>query len=223
MAVAVTVPLAVVLGFKVLPNTPIGRRLSLTGLSFEATAATDARDLELVDREGVVEAVLRPAGMARIDGRRVDVVSRGEMIEAGARVRVLEVRGNRVVVVRIKNTAPHTEHIRQGEPMRSLLALAALPVALAEEGPWTLIKTALGVVLAIGFLVFLVLLLRYANLWIRSVLTGAGVGLFDMFGMSLRRVNPSAIVNAMVMLVQSRITKVDKRDLEAHLLAGGAR
>ncbi len=100
-------------------------------------------------------------------------------------------------------------------------ALVAPLAVLAQEGAWPIVKTLLGVVLAIGFLVFLVLLLRYANLWIRSVLTGAGVGLFDMFGMSLRRVNPSAIVNAMVMLVQSRITKVDKRDLEAHLLAGG--
>ncbi len=99
VAVALLVPIAIVLGFKVLPNTPIGRRLTMTGLSFESTAATDARDLDLVGHEGVVEAVLRPAGMARIGGRRVDVVSRGEMIEAGVRVRVAEVRGNRVVVV----------------------------------------------------------------------------------------------------------------------------
>jgi uncharacterized protein YqfA (UPF0365 family) len=45
--------------------------------------------------------------------------------------------------------------------------------------------------------------------------------LFDMFAMSLRRVNPAAIVNARVMLVQARIPDVPKNDLEAHLLAGG--
>jgi hypothetical protein len=100
------VPTAIVLGFKVLPNTPIGRRLTVTGLSFESAAATDDRDLALVGREGVVEAVLRPAGMARIDGRRVDVVSRGEMIEAGERVRVVDVRGNRVVVARAPGGPP---------------------------------------------------------------------------------------------------------------------
>ena len=41
-----------------------------------------------------------------IDGRRVDVVSRGELIESGTAVRVLEVRGNRVVVVRDRNDSP---------------------------------------------------------------------------------------------------------------------
>ncbi len=106
VAVALLVPTAIVLGFKVLPNTPIGRRLTVTGLSFESAAATDDRDLALVGREGVVEAVLRPAGMARIDGRRVDVVSRGEMIEAGERVRVVDVRGNRVVVARAPGGPP---------------------------------------------------------------------------------------------------------------------
>ena len=74
---------------------------------------------------------------------------------------------------------------------------------------------------ALIVLVFLFVFLRYANLWIRSVLTRAGVGPFDMVAMSLRRVNPAHIVNARVNLVQARITDVDKRDLEAHLLAGG--
>ena len=85
----------------------------------------------------------------------------------------------------------------------------------------SLIKLMLLVLLGIGLLVFFVVFLRYANLYVRSLLTRAGVGLFDMFAMSLRRVNPAAIVNARVMVVQARIQGVDKRDLEAHLLAGG--
>ena len=96
--------------------------------------------------------------------------------------------------------------------------LALLAVQDEEVGVFKLI---LLVFLAIGLLVFFVVFLRYANLYIRSLLTRAGVGLFDMFAMSLRRVNPAAIVNARVMLVQARIDGVDKRDLEAHLLAGG--
>jgi membrane-bound serine protease (ClpP class) len=44
--------------------------------------------------------MLRPAGHATIDGRRVDVVSRGEMIAEGVPVVVVEVEGNRVVVAR---------------------------------------------------------------------------------------------------------------------------
>ena len=77
------------------------------------------------------------------------------------------------------------------------------------------------VVGGIAFLIFLFVFLRYANLYVRSVLTHAGVGLLDMVAMSLRRVNPATIVNARVNLVQARITDIDKRDLEAHFLAGG--
>ena len=82
-------------------------------------------------------------------------------------------------------------------------------------------KTA-GIVLAgIFLLVFFVVFLKYAKLYMRSVLTGAGIGLFDMFAMSLRKVDPEVITNAKVMLVQARLTNVERRDLEAHLLAGG--
>ena len=96
-----------------------------------------------------------------------------------------------------------------------------LPAVQDGSTPLTLLKTAGLVVLAIALLVFLFVFLRYANLYIRSLLTRAGVGLFDMFAMSLRRVNPAVIVNARVNLVQARIEGVDKRDLEAHYLAGG--
>ncbi len=36
-----------------------------------------------------------------IEGERVDVVSDGEMIEAGARIQVMRVDGNRIVVRRV--------------------------------------------------------------------------------------------------------------------------
>lgn len=100
IAVALSVPATIVVGLKLLPRSPIGKKMIAGGLSFEASAATDERDVALVGAEGVVESVLRPAGLARIEGRRVDVVSRGEMIPAGTPVRVLEVSGNRVVVTR---------------------------------------------------------------------------------------------------------------------------
>jgi uncharacterized protein YqfA (UPF0365 family) len=76
-------------------------------------------------------------------------------------------------------------------------------------------------VLAILLLVFLVIFMKYANLYVRSITTNAGIGLFDMFAMSLRKVNPSTILDAKIMLVQARIDGVERRDLEAHLLAGG--
>jgi membrane-bound serine protease (ClpP class) len=52
--------------------------------------------------EGITLSALRPAGIAEIEGQRVDVVTKGEMVGRGDRVRVTEVEGNRVVVERLK-------------------------------------------------------------------------------------------------------------------------
>jgi len=92
---------------------------------------------------------------------------------------------------------------------------------LLQESLIPLWKVVGAVLAGIALLIFLFVFLRYANLYVRSVLTKAGVGLLDMVAMSLRRVNPATIVNARVNLVQARVTDVDKRDLEAHFLAGG--
>ena len=77
------------------------------------------------------------------------------------------------------------------------------------------------VALGLFLLGFLVLFLRYAKLYIQSVLSGAGVGLFDMLAMSLRKVDPAVIVVGRINLVQSRINGITANDLEAHYLAGG--
>ncbi len=54
-------------------------------------------------REGIVLTILRPSGSAEIDGVRLAVVSDGEFIPKGARVRVVQVEGARVVVQEIKS------------------------------------------------------------------------------------------------------------------------
>lgn len=97
---AILVPVLMTFGIKLFPRTPMGRKLTVKGFSFEDGEGTDRRDEGLVGQRGVVEATLRPAGIARIGGRRVDVVSRGDVIESGESVEVVEVSANRVVVVR---------------------------------------------------------------------------------------------------------------------------
>jgi membrane-bound serine protease (ClpP class) len=99
IAVALLVPATIVLGFKFFPKSPLGKRMVVSGPTFEATR-TDGLAGDLLGKEGEIEADCRPAGMARLDGRRVDVVTRGEWIEVGANVRVVEVQGNRVIVAR---------------------------------------------------------------------------------------------------------------------------
>jgi membrane-bound serine protease (ClpP class) len=98
------VPVLIGLGFKLLPRSPLAKKLIAGGFSFEDGKGTDPRDVSLAGEEGITESVLRPSGVARIQGRRVDVVSRGEMIQEGQRVRVIDLAGNRVVVARVDST-----------------------------------------------------------------------------------------------------------------------
>lgn len=95
---AIAVPVIMTFGIKLFPKTPLGKKITARGFSFEDGRGIDRRDEGLTGSRGVVEAQLRPAGIARINGRRVDVVSRGEAIDAGTEVVVVEVSGNRVIV-----------------------------------------------------------------------------------------------------------------------------
>ena len=55
-----------------------------------------------VGKDGVALTVLRPSGMADFDGVKLDVVSDGEYLECGQKVRVVRVEGRRMVVQAIK-------------------------------------------------------------------------------------------------------------------------
>ncbi len=47
---------------------------------------------------GTADSLLRPAGKARFGARYVDVVAEGDFIDKGARIRIAEIRGNRILV-----------------------------------------------------------------------------------------------------------------------------
>ncbi len=53
---------------------------------------------ELLHATGTALTQLRPSGTASIDGQRVDVVTEGGLIDAGAAVKVVTVEGARIVV-----------------------------------------------------------------------------------------------------------------------------
>jgi membrane-bound serine protease (ClpP class) len=53
---------------------------------------------ELLHQTGTAFTQLRPSGTALINGRRVDVVTEGALIEKGAPVKVVAIEGMRVVV-----------------------------------------------------------------------------------------------------------------------------
>ncbi|HTD34058.1 MAG TPA: NfeD family protein, partial [Candidatus Elarobacter sp.] len=62
----------------------------------EYVASADHRDLR--GRIGTAASYLRPAGIASVDGQRVDVLTEGEFIAQGTPIRVVRVEGARVFV-----------------------------------------------------------------------------------------------------------------------------
>ncbi len=87
-----------------------------------------------------------------------------------------------------------------------------------------LVQLILWVVLGIAalvFLVFLILFARYFKLWLRAFVTRAQIGPLALVFMSLRKVNPTTIVDAKIMAVQAGLTEITTEALEAHYLAGG--
>jgi membrane-bound serine protease (ClpP class) len=55
-------------------------------------------DDQWLGKEGISITYLRPAGIALVDGERLDVVTDGEFIEAQQPIKIVEARGNRIVV-----------------------------------------------------------------------------------------------------------------------------
>jgi len=65
---------------------------------------------------------------------------------------------------------------------------------------------------------------RFFRLYIQSVTTGAGIGIFDLVRMTFRKVNPTVIVRSKIMAIQAGLTEeegVTTQALEAHYMAGG--
>jgi membrane-bound serine protease (ClpP class) len=85
-----------------LPRLPMGRKLILqTDLAAsEGYASAPERDRIWLGKSGIAISALRPAGIADVEGERVDVVSDGEFIEPGEQIVVSRVDGNRIVVRR---------------------------------------------------------------------------------------------------------------------------
>ncbi|HOE12589.1 MAG TPA: NfeD family protein [bacterium] len=100
LVVSITVIIA---GFKLMPRSPLGKVLILKEGQSKATGYTaQADDADsLLNQEGVAVSDLRPSGVATINGTRMDVMTDGDYIEVGTRVRVVEVASNRIVVRRV--------------------------------------------------------------------------------------------------------------------------
>lgn len=96
---AILTTLSLIGFFAYLPKSPVWKKLGQqmqqrTSLGY---VTSDSR-MHFLGRAGRAASVLRPSGLADIDGVRLDVVTEGEFLEAGTPVVVIKVEGSRVVV-----------------------------------------------------------------------------------------------------------------------------
>jgi membrane-bound ClpP family serine protease len=104
LAAFVCVPVLIMLGLKVLPRTPFGRRMILAephkklDPSSGRIEISDENFSMLKDKSGVTVTELRPSGIAEINGKRYSVVSEGEMIDSSIEIIVKQVEGNSIIV-----------------------------------------------------------------------------------------------------------------------------
>lgn len=101
MSIAVTLVLFVA-ALVLLPKTRARNRLVLeTAIDDTASGGVEGKAIKEVLEQGLggaAESPLRPAGIARFGGRRVDVLTEGEFVERGERVVIVRTEGNRVIV-----------------------------------------------------------------------------------------------------------------------------
>ena len=79
----------------------------------------------------------------------------------------------------------------------------------------------LGGITALVLLVFGILFMKYANLWLRAYVSRAKINPFTLIFMPLKKVNPHIIVDARIMAIQAGLEDVTTSGLEAHFMAGG--
>lgn len=89
--------------FRFLPHAGLFSRLILAKSEERKEGFTASLNKEdLVGKEGKTLTKLRPAGKVTLGKEIIDVVAQGEFIDRGARVKVVEVEGNRVVVEKVE-------------------------------------------------------------------------------------------------------------------------
>ena len=86
-----------ILWMRYFPKTPLGKKYILDP-STAAHAPTEPE--KWLGYEGVALTDLRPAGSARLEGEKVDVITNGEHLESGTRVKVVRVDGPSIFVRR---------------------------------------------------------------------------------------------------------------------------
>lgn len=74
---------------------------------------------------------------------------------------------------------------------------------------------------AIAFLILLSVMGKFISMWFQAFVSGTPIPLFNIIGMSLRKIPPRVIVNARINAYKAGLKDITVSDLETHYLAGG--
>jgi membrane-bound serine protease (ClpP class) len=121
----VAVPAVLAAAFRLLPGTPMGKRL-LPDIPTAEDVLFDSEDRrrlrQLVGRVGRAKSKMLPSGAVMIDGHTIDAMSEGQPIEAEEPVRVIAVRGTMVVVQPVDEDAIDKASSRQSRQDDDILS-----------------------------------------------------------------------------------------------------
>lgn len=91
---------------------PIFRLVTLNSRQLSSEGYTAFKDAQVAIGDcGVTVSMLRPAGIATISGKRLDVITEGNFIEADAAVQVTAIRGGQIIVNTITNNHKDIEQV----------------------------------------------------------------------------------------------------------------
>ncbi|HHU62716.1 MAG TPA: nodulation protein NfeD [Clostridiales bacterium] len=91
--------------FKYAPKSKLFERIVLTVQQRKEAGYISSYDksTDLIGKTGIALTNLRPAGIALLDGKRIDVVSNGGFITMNTKIKVIKIEGIRIVVEKINN------------------------------------------------------------------------------------------------------------------------
>jgi uncharacterized protein YqfA (UPF0365 family) len=75
--------------------------------------------------------------------------------------------------------------------------------------------------IAVLAIIILSILGKFISLWFQAFVSGTPIPLFNIIGISLRKIPPQIIVNGRINLFKAGLKQISVSDLETHYLAGG--
>lgn len=96
-----------------------------------------------------------------------------------------------------------------------------MSVALLAAADFNIEFYFLFIILAIIAVIILSILGKFISLWFQAFVSGTPIPLFNIIGMSLRKIPPRIIVNARINSFKAGLKQITVSDLETHFLAGG--